>query len=109
VLDKTTIWFIFIYGLIILGLGCLGYVEAGSKASLYSGLGFGLLLILSALSLFSGRTVGAYVSLGATILLTGVFSYRYSATGKGLPAILAVLSGAMLLFLLIRYAKWRSN
>ncbi len=108
-LNKTTIWCILIYGLIILGLGCLGYVEAGSKASLWSGLGFGLLLILSALSMFSGRTIGAYVSLGATILLTVVFAYRYSASGKGLPAILAILSAGMLLFLLIRFAKWKSN
>lgn len=108
-LNKTTIWIISIYALIILGLGLLGYVEAGSKASLWSGLGFGLLLILSALIMSSGRIIGAYVSLGATALLTAVFSYRYAASGKGLPAILAILSAGMLLFLLIRFAKWKSN
>ena len=107
--DKTAIWSILIYGLIVLSFGCLGYINAGSKASLWSGLVFGSLLIVSAAALFSKRFIGAYIALGSTVLLTGVFSYRYSLSGKALSASLAVLSGAMLLFLLLRFVKLKSN
>ena len=85
-------------------LGYVGYLEAASKASLWSGLAFGSLLVLSALGMFAGHKVGSYVALGATVLLTAVFAYRYAITRKGLPAILAVLGAGMLLFLLTRFA-----
>jgi uncharacterized membrane protein (UPF0136 family) len=107
-MNKTNIWIILIYGIVIVALGYVGYREAGSKASLWSGLVFGGLLILSAMGMFAGQRAGAYTALGTTIFLTGVFSYRYAITGKGLPAILAVLSAGMLLFLLTRVGKWKS-
>ena len=83
-------------------LGTVGYIQAQSSASLYSGLVFGGLLVLSSLGMFAGQKVGAYVALGATLLLTGVFSYRYALTGKGMSALLAVMSAGMLLFLIAR-------
>lgn len=104
-LNKTTTSFILAYGIVIILLGYIGYQEAGSKASLYSGLVFGGLLIVSGIGLLAGKKIGAYTALITTILLTAVFSYRYAVTGKGLPAILAVLSAGMLLFLLSRFRK----
>ena len=108
-LTKITIWFILIYGIIILVLGYIGFRDSGSLPSLYSGLVFGGLLVLSSIGMFLGQTIGAYVALGSTLLLTGVFCYRYAITGKGLPAILAVLSAGMLLFLLARFGQWKSR
>lgn len=98
---------IFIYGLLILSLGYLGYKEAGSKASLVSGIGFGSLLILSSFSIFAKKASGLYMSLGLTILLTIVFCYRFWISGKILPGILGILSGCVLAYLLIRMTKKR--
>ena len=89
-------------------LGYYGYMQGGSKVSLWAGIACGGLLVLSSLSLFAGHTLGIYVSLTITILLTAIFSYRYAITHKPLTAILAVLSGGMLLFLFARFGKWKS-
>ena len=104
-LNKTFIWFILIYGSIIVLLGYIGYRESGSFASLWAGLALGGLLVLSGIGMLAGWKAGAYVALGSTLLLTAVFAYRYVITGKGMPAILAVLSAGMLLFLLARFGK----
>lgn len=95
-----------IYGVILIALGYMGY-QQGSQISLYSGVGFGSLLLISAWLMFSHYKVGSYMALIITILLTAIFAIRYSTTGKGLPAVLAVISGAMLLFLLAKTAKWK--
>ena len=90
-------------------LGYIGYREAASMASLYSGLIFGGLLVASGIGMLAGQKIGAYTALVTTILLTGVFSYRYAVTEKDLPAILAILSAGMLLFLLLRFRKKKSH
>lgn len=108
-MTRTTAWFILIYGVIIATLGYIGYRDAASLASLWAGGGFGGLLVISSLVMFTGRKIGAYISLGATAVLTAVFTYRYVVTGKGLPATLAILSAAMLLFLLVRFGNWKSR
>jgi uncharacterized membrane protein (UPF0136 family) len=107
-LNKSTIGFILIYGIIIIILGYVGYMQSGSQASLWAGLILGGLLVLSGIGMLAGQKVGAYVALGSTFLLTAVFAYRYAVTGKGMPAILAVLSAGMLLFLLARFGKWKA-
>jgi uncharacterized membrane protein (UPF0136 family) len=57
--------------------------------------------------MFAGKRWSAYTALGITIALTGLFAYRYSLTGKAIPAILAVISGGMLLFLLAQSTSWK--
>lgn len=104
---KTTSWTVLIYGLMILALGYMGYYQAGSLISLYSGVGFGVLLVLSSILMFFKYRFGSYSALILTFALTGTFAIRYSMTHHGLPAILAVLSGGMLLFLLVRVVHWK--
>lgn len=104
---KTTAWSVLIYGLIIIGLGYMGYYQAGSLISLYVGCGFGGLLVLSAVLMYFKIRFGSYAALVLTLALTGTFAIRYSTTGKGLPAILAVLSGGMLLYLIARTVHWK--
>lgn len=105
-IKKSTSWCVLIYGIVLILLGFWGYQE-GSQVSLYAGAGFGALLIISSLLMFAGWKVGSYIALAITLALTVVFAIRYSATGKSVPAIMAVLSGAMLLFLLAKLARWR--
>lgn len=106
-LKKSTCWSVLIYGLLLIGLGYWGYHQAGSIISLYLGSGLGGLLVLSSLLMFGGYRFGAYAALILTLLLTATFGIRYSMTHKEVPAMLAVLSGAMLLFLLAQSAKWK--
>ncbi len=106
-LKKSTCWSVLIYGCLLIGLGYLGYHQADSKISLYVGSGLGGLLVLSSLLMFAGQKFGAYIALFITLLLTVTFGIRYSMSHKELPAILAVLSGGMLLFLLAQSVKWK--
>lgn len=106
-MKRSNGWVVLIYGILILILGVLGYERSDSLMSLYVGGGLGLLLILSAILMFFKFAFGNYTALFLTLVLTGTFAIRYSLTHKGIPAILAVLSGAMLLFLLARAVPWR--
>lgn len=105
-LKHSLSWSVLIYGCILILLGYWGYLQ-GSKVSLYSGGSFGLLLVISSLFMFAGKKIGFYGAILFTALLGLVFSIRYAFTGKSLPAILAVLSGAMFLFILLKSAHWR--
>ena len=98
---------VMIYGIAILILGMIGYVHSGSTVSLMAGLGSGILLILCSLAIFSKNKLGAYIAVILSLFLTALFSYRYTITAKGLPAILALLSAGIFLFLMVRLAKWK--
>jgi len=104
---KTTCWIVLLYGVLLTVLGYLGYHNAGSKPSLILGAGFGILIILSSLLLFAKNRIGTYSSISITLLLTAVFAVRYTVSAKTIPALLAVLSAGMLIFLLLQNVKWR--
>ncbi|HSX26642.1 MAG TPA: TMEM14 family protein [Chlamydiales bacterium] len=106
-LKKSTSWSVLIYGLILIILGIYGYYQAGSQMSLYVGSGMGLLVCLGAVAMFAKQGWAFGFSLFLTILLTAMFAYRYSTTTKAIPAILSVVSGGMLLFLLAQAGTWR--
>ena len=103
---KTTAWPVLIYGLLMISLGYMGY-QAGSPMSLYMGSSFGTLLVLSSILMFFHFRFGGYAALLLIFGLTLSFTIRYSLTGKGRPAALALLSAGMLLFLLGRMVRWR--
>lgn len=107
VLKKSTAWSVLSYGILLIILGIVGYYQAGSKMSLYMGSGMGVLLTFSAIAMFAKQGWSFSVALLLTLLLTGMFAYRYSTTMKAIPALLSVLSGGMLLFLLAQAGTWR--
>lgn len=107
-LNTLTKWAIFFYALLIIALGTVGYYKAESLPSLIAGGGCGFLLLLSVLMVFMGRKIGSYTALILTLLLTATFSYRYAVSHALFPALLAVLSGAMLIFLLVQLVQWKS-
>ncbi len=106
-IKKTTTWPVMIYGLLIIGSGCMGYYQGGSQISMYAGVGFGVLLVISSILMFCGYRFSSYAALILTLGLTATFAIRYSITGKGLMATFAVLSGGMLLYLLGRTIHWK--
>jgi uncharacterized membrane protein (UPF0136 family) len=103
---NNIIWPVSVYAVLLILLGGLGYYQAGSLASLYAGGGFGIALLFSTYLLNQKnkkvQRAGAYLSLTFTILLTIVFAIRHSKTQGEIPAVLAVVSGFMLLYLLAK-------
>lgn len=102
---KSAAWPLCVYAAILLFLGIYGYSVSESRVSLFMGLGSGTLLILSALSIFSGKKWGFYLALGVTAALTAVFAVRYLNTHKPIPTLLLFLSSALLIYLLVLFAK----
>jgi uncharacterized membrane protein (UPF0136 family) len=102
-----TKWAIFFYSLTVITLGAIGYFQGHSTASLIAGSGLGTLLLLSCLFMFMGYKGGSYAALTLTLLLTGAFAYRSTVTTNLLPALMAVLSCSMLVFLLVQLAAWK--
>ena len=88
-------------------MGLFGYIQTGSQISLMSGLGIGALMVLCGLAMFVKNKLGVYIAIILTLSLTAMFAYRYTVTEKPLPALFAVISGGMLLFLLAQAAKWK--
>jgi uncharacterized membrane protein (UPF0136 family) len=95
-IDSTIV---LIYGFLQIFLGCYGYLSKGSIPSLASGIGFGAALVVCSLGMYQKKKGAAIISIILTAVLTFTFIYRYLATDKDLPAILATLSGAVLLYL----------
>lgn len=104
-LKKPTGWPVLVYGVLLIVLGFLGYQKTGSAISLYMGVGMGVGVLIGSIGILSAKSWGGYLSLILTLLLTITFAFRYTATGKVFPAILSVISGGMLLYLLGSYAK----
>jgi uncharacterized membrane protein (UPF0136 family) len=108
-LKKSICWTVLVYGISMIVLGAVGYLFYGSFVSSIAGGGFGILLILSAYLMFKQNRAGLYAASAFTLLLTATFSVRYTLSQKPIPAILAVISGGMLLFLFTQVTKKQSG
>jgi len=100
---QTTAMIVWIYGVLVLVGGVMGWVKAKSKPSLVSGLIFGVLLILEGYRIWQGIAVGVTQACVTTGLLAVVMGARFIATRKFMPAgLLTLLSLAVLITLLMR-------
>jgi uncharacterized membrane protein (UPF0136 family) len=104
-LKKSTCCSVLIYAFLLITLAVYGYAKTQSAVSLYSGGGFGIVLFLSSLAMFANQKWGAVIAIVSSIILTAVFTYRYSVTLKATPAIMSILSAGLLLFLLFQSRK----
>jgi uncharacterized membrane protein (UPF0136 family) len=84
---------VWVYGVIMILGGIAGFARVGSKASLISGVGFGLVLLVSGFGVWNGSQNSL---MGATIialLLVVLFAIRYAKKRRFMPAgMLAILS-----------------
>ena len=108
-MQKNTAWVALLYGIFLIVLGYIGYVQANSIASLRMGSVCGILIIIPAIAMFKKKIWGLYGALVFTFLITAGFALRYSKVGKPVPAVMAVVSGGVLLFLLTKVGKWRKG
>jgi uncharacterized membrane protein (UPF0136 family) len=84
---------IWVYGVIMILGGVMGYVRVGSKASLLSGVGLGLGLLASGYGVWHGSENSIVAAEIIALLLLVLFAIRYAKKRRFMPAgMLAVLS-----------------
>lgn len=83
----------FIYAVLAIVGGIIGYQQAGSKPSLISGLVTGILLLIGAVGWLQGQAWGLWLAIAITLLLVIVFIDRLIKTRKFMPAGLMVAVG----------------
>jgi uncharacterized membrane protein (UPF0136 family) len=74
------------YGLGVGAGGIIGYLRARSKVSLGFGLASGTALLLTAATSFESPPVSLLIATAIAIVLSTVFSIRWSKTRKFMPA-----------------------
>jgi uncharacterized membrane protein (UPF0136 family) len=91
-MEAAKIYFI-VFGLLTIAGGVVGYVKAGSVASIIAGGITGVLLIVAAFLLPEHQAWGLGTGLIVSLLLLGYFVPKYLRTGTVMPAgMMSVLS-----------------
>ena len=102
-MEAAKIYFIVFGVLTILG-GIVGYVKAGSVASIIAGSITGVLLLVAAFLLPEHRMVGLATALIVSLLLAAQFIPKLLRTGRVMPAgIMSVLSA---IGVIVAIAAW---
>jgi uncharacterized membrane protein (UPF0136 family) len=82
-----------IFGLLTIAGGIVGYVKAGSVASIIAGAITGVLLLVAAFLLPEHRVAGLATALVVSLLLAAQFVPKFLRTGRVMPAgLMSVLS-----------------
>ena len=91
-MEAAKIYFI-VFGLLTIAGGIMGYVKAGSVASIVAGAITGVLLLVAAFLLPEHRVAGLATALVISVLLAAQFAPKFLRTGKVMPAgMVSVLS-----------------
>lgn len=75
-----------IYGLLTLAGGIMGYVKAGSTASLMAGGISGILILVCAMLYLQKKPLGLYGLTVLSLALAGWFGLKFSQSGAIMPA-----------------------
>ena len=102
-LVPTKIYFI-VFGLLTIAGGIMGYVKAGSNASLIAGSLSGLLLLLAAFLLPNRASLGLALGGIVSLLLIGYFLPAFVRTGKMMPA--GMMSLLSILGMVLAIVAW---
>jgi uncharacterized membrane protein (UPF0136 family) len=104
-MEAAKIYFIVFGVLTILG-GIVGYVKAGSVASIIAGSITGVLLLVAAFVLPEHRMVGLATALIVSLLLAAQFIPKLLQTGRVMPAgIMSVLSAIGVIVVIVAWVK----
>ena len=91
-MEAAKIYFI-IFGLLTIAGGIVGYIKAGSVASVIAGAITGVLLLVAAFLLPAHQAWGLGTALIVSLLLLGYFGPKFLHTGTVMPAgMMSVLS-----------------
>ena len=104
-IGPAKIYFI-VFGLLTIVGGVMGYVKAGSTASLIAGSVSGILLLLAAFLLPGNLAVGLALAAVISILLAGRFVPAFIKTGHVMPAgLMSVLSVIGIIMAIVAWMK----
>ena len=95
-----------IFGLLTILGGVMGYVKAGSTASIIAGAISGIALIVAAYLLPNNVVAGLVIAALVCVLLAGRFIPAFMKTGKVMPAgLMAVLSVIGVIMAIVAWIK----
>ena len=101
----TEIYFI-VFGVLTIAGGIIGYLKAGSSASLIAGAISGMLLLVAAFLLPTHVAAGLAIALIVSLLLAGRFLPAFIGTGKMMPAgAMALLSILGIVFAIVAWTR----
>ncbi|PYL31819.1 MAG: hypothetical protein DMF39_01355 [Verrucomicrobia bacterium] len=104
-MEAAKIYFIVFGALTIVG-GIVGYVKAGSVASIIAGSITGVLLLVAAFLLPEHRRVGLATALIVSLLLAAQFIPKLLRTGRVMPAgIMSLLSVIGIIVAIVAWVK----
>ena len=104
-IGPAKIYFI-IFGLLTIVGGVIGYVKAGSMASIVAGAISGIALIVAAWLLPGNVALGLIIAGVVSIALAGRFIPAFMKTGKVMPAgLMAVLSAIGVVMAIVAWIK----
>src|SRR6266567_1543010 len=102
-IGPVKIYFI-IFGILTIAGGIVGYVKAGSTASIIAGSISGVLLLLAAWLMPEHQAAGLIIALVVSLLLAGQFIPKFFRTFKVMPAgLMSVLSA---IGIIVAIAAW---
>src|ERR1044071_6860686 len=104
-MEAAKIYFI-VFGLLTILGGIIGYVKAGSIASIIAGSITGVLLLVAAFLSPEHRMVGLATALIVSLLLAAQFIPKLLRTGTVMPAgIMSLLSVIGIIVVIVAWAK----
>lgn len=105
VIAVAKIYFI-IFGLLTIAGGVIGYVKAGSTASIIAGSISGVALLVAAFLASNNPVVGLIIALLVSVLLAGRFVPAFLKTGHVMPAgMMSVLSVIGIIMAIVAWIK----
>ena len=104
-MEAARIYFIVFGALTIVG-GIVGYLKAGSVASIIAGSITGVLLLVAAFLLPEHRPIGLATALIVSLLLAAQFVPKFLRTGSVMPAgIMSILSAIGIIAVIVAWVK----
>ena len=102
-MELTRIYF-FLFGVLTIAGGIVGYIKAGSIASVIAGSITGVLLLVAAFLLPEHRGAALAIALVVSLLLAAQFVPKFVQTGKVMPA--GMMSLLSVIGLIAAIAAW---
>ena len=104
-IGPAKIYFI-VFGLLTIAGGVVGFVKAGSTASIIAGSISGILLFVAAYLLPEYLAAGLALGAGVSILLAGRFVPAFLKTGQAMPAgLMSILSIIGVIIAIVAWIK----
>lgn len=98
--------FYFVFAALTIAGGVMGFVKAGSMASIIAGGVSGLLIVVAAVLLKSNVVAGLVLGGVVSLALVGRFAPAFLSTGKFMPAgLMAILSVIALVLTIVAFIK----